>query len=73
MFKILWGDQLNQYNKLQQFHKDSQWVSESFNREKTLSKIIALDNIYKDDLINFIEMTKVEVMPSIISKIDNDK
>lgn len=34
---------------------------------------MALDNIYKDDIINFIEMIKIETMPNIISKIDNDK
>lgn len=34
---------------------------------------MALDNLYKDDLINFIEMIKVEMLPSVISKIDNDK
>lgn len=34
---------------------------------------MALDNLYKDDLINFIEMIKVEMLPNVISKIDNDK
>jgi len=37
-----------------------------------LSRISSLDNIYKDDLINFIEMVKTDVLPTIISKVDNE-